>query len=297
MPNVKQQHYLPQFYLKNFGTNKKLDVYDITKKELRCNQSVEKNARINYFYDIDYNELTPFLSELFEIHPSAKGKEIFKDDQFIEKYLSRIEGAIAPILDDLIVDPNNIAKDDYWDLIIVFLHSLAYRTKWYRESNNNINKQIYDHFIQMFPAQNLSQFNEQASQEQQYQHLLSIKSLLSTSLMLSYNYDWYIGINRSSNINFIISDNPATDLIFGFNDICIPFSPNHAFVFKIKDKSADVLTSDKATGNIIEFSEKSVLLYNVKQFGQALNYVYGDENSINMVVKTIQMVNSKKAES
>lgn len=289
MSTVKHQHFLPQFYLKKFSTNNKIDIYDVTTRKIRINQSVEKNARINYFYDIDYDELKPLLSDLFKLHPDAQKREIFKDNQFTEKYLSRVESSISLIIDDLIANPYNIIKDNYWEQIIIFLHDLAYRTEGYRALSSDYNKEIYDKLIDICPEQYLTQFNEKSSKKEQLHRLLSIESLLKTSLMLYENYDFYIGINKSPNINFIISDNPATDIIAKFNDICIPFSSKLAFIFKNKNKEANFFTNDEPTGHIIELSGKSVLIYNIKQFSQAFKYVYGDNSSIQTAINLIKI--------
>lgn len=61
---VKNQHYIPQFYLKRFGKNGKIDVYDIKNKKFIPNSNVSNFASKRFFYDIDTNKLDSELSIL-----------------------------------------------------------------------------------------------------------------------------------------------------------------------------------------------------------------------------------------
>lgn len=85
MPNIKNQHYVPQFYLKGFTDNKK-QVWAFDKATLKSFASSSTNlASESYFYDQ-------------EILDKALGKN------FIEKALEEVEGKTAPLLKKLLKD-------------------------------------------------------------------------------------------------------------------------------------------------------------------------------------------------
>jgi hypothetical protein len=89
MNKIKNQHYVPRFYLKNFINSKdKVFVYDKFVK--RVFESKVKNiANENYFYDID------LLDEITGV------------DQFLEKYFHPLESKISKLLVELIEDLKN----------------------------------------------------------------------------------------------------------------------------------------------------------------------------------------------
>ena len=54
-------------------------------------------------------------------------------------------------------------------------------------------------------------------------------------------------------------------------EICFPISGKLAVIFRTKDKNARMLAGDKPVGNIINLSDKSVLIYNTLQLAYADN--------------------------
>lgn len=117
MSKVKRQHYVPQFYLKqwhNEKSNEQIYVYDKdTKKSYSTN--IKGIASSNYFYD--YPELTEEQKKEFiekvnnskEITAPEK-EQIIKniDKQIIENLLSEIETINSTILNSIIMKLNNI---------------------------------------------------------------------------------------------------------------------------------------------------------------------------------------------
>ena len=89
----------------------------------------------------------------------------------------------------------------------------------------------------------------------------AVPPTLQTMKMLVENYDWYIGYNDTE-LDFIISDNPAQMIWCHFNDICIPVSKHKSVVMRVKDEEAPMISGDKAKGNIINMSIKGVIAYN-----------------------------------
>ena len=282
MSTVKSQHYIPQSYLKRFGTNEKIDVLKIETQEILEKQSTKSYACINYFYDIDPKEIEPYFEDLFKFRPHLRGSPVINDPQYIEHYFSRLEGDIKKIFDDLEQNHSLIKDISIQSKLIIFLHDLSIRTETIRKENISINKTIYDKLKDTFPIESLWQFTDIEAKKKQIRSVIELKPLLRTMQMLTENYKWYIGINNSKNIDFIISDNPALDILLGFNDICIPISKKHALIFKIKNKKAPVLTNDKHHKSRMYLTEKSVLIYNSHQFIQGDRFIFGDKKSIEL---------------
>lgn len=244
MNKVKNQHYIPQFYLKRFATNDKIDVFDLSKNEIRESQTTRNYASSRFFYDIPYKEIESLFEHIFELFPEKKDLDIFKDNQYIEHFLARVEGQTKDIFDDLEKNPSMIKRDDVKSSVIIFLHGLAYRTEAIRNTYEKINKEICDKLKIINPnlsESELSKYNKESAKKQQLEKITTLGPTLKTMKKLIENYNWYIGINCSKNLDFIISDNPAFDLITGFNDICIPISNKFAFIFQIKNKKAPIL--------------------------------------------------------
>lgn len=81
MSDPKRHHYLPQSYLRKFGRDNGVWVYDRKIKKVRW-QKIKDTALESYFYSIELNDGS-------------------KDNKTIETELSKIEGAVAKITDKL----------------------------------------------------------------------------------------------------------------------------------------------------------------------------------------------------
>lgn len=79
---TKNQHYVPQFLLRGFGSDTsfgKINIYDIQRKQIRPNQSIGSVFSQNYFYDKD-NEIENYLSESVEGPASVEIEKIRNND-------------------------------------------------------------------------------------------------------------------------------------------------------------------------------------------------------------------------
>jgi hypothetical protein len=105
MNKVKNQHYVSQFYLKQWTNNKKqLFVYDKKqKKSFTSNVNVVASSR--FFYDlpeIDDNKKVEIIEKLkkdgFE---DAYINDLFQE-QVLENSFSQLEAIVAPLLNQII---------------------------------------------------------------------------------------------------------------------------------------------------------------------------------------------------
>jgi len=102
--------------------------------------------------------------------------------------------------------------------------------------------------------------------------------------MLQYNYEWYEAVNNTE-LDFVISDNPAQTVRNGFNDICIPVSSNKAIIFRIKDKVAPLISKDMPENGVINLSLNSVIAYNCMQLAMGQKFLFGTSNTIKYMKK------------
>lgn len=107
MNKVKNEHYVPQCYLRNFrisGTDGKINVFDKKMEQIRLNQNISDIASERYFYDIDIDKILGELSEEKRndiLQQMGDKYEVYKNDktQRIEKFFSDvIEGDYSQVL-------------------------------------------------------------------------------------------------------------------------------------------------------------------------------------------------------
>lgn len=213
-------------------------------------------------------------------------EDILSDEQIVEHHLADIEGQAQQVFNELEKDQSSLKKDSVKACICNFLHLLAYRTETVRLDSELFFKEMYDNVKSIYPGlpeECYRNFFPERAKEEQIYNLLSIKKSLKTGIMLAIKYNWYIGINTSNNVNFIISDNPALQVAQGFNDICVPISKKYALIFQIKNKKAPIFIKDKHHKCRMYLTEKSVLIYNAFQVNCARRFIFGDKKDIELM--------------
>lgn len=204
--------------------------------------------------------------------------------------MSRLEGIYKELLDNIEANPEIIYEDKSRARFICFVNELAYRTKSFRDRMDDINSTTEDVLSKMCDNLGLSEDTKRKTIGEncipginiQLENILSLEPTLQTMKMLLENYDWFIGYNNTE-LDFIISDNPAQTVWCHFNDICIPISKHIAIVMRVKDDKAPMISIDKAKDNIIDMSIKGVIAYNTMQVSMAQLYLFGTERAINFM--------------
>ena len=108
---------------------------------------------------------------------------------------------------------------------------------------------------------------------------MGLQPVLKTMKMLLENYDWYEAVNNTE-LDFVISDNPAHMVRLAFNDICIPISCNKAIIFRIKDESAPIISKDMPIDGVINLSLNSVVAYNSLQLQSGQKFLFGTSKAV-----------------
>ena len=296
MEKVRRQHYVPRMYLKRFGYGNMDDEYISVLKldngTVLDNRKVKNFAVENYFYDADKEQIAEILKEDLKVFPELCDNENLSDEQFTEHALSREESAISKMLNELQEDLSRIHISSNRNLMIIFLHSLAYRTKQFRDQMDAINNKtekwlnsICDNLgLDEETKKKAIETNCSTGKNTQLYQILGIKPVLETMQMLQYNYEWYEAVNNTE-LDFVISDNPAQTVRNGFNDICIPVSSNKAIILRIKDKTAPLISKDMPENGVINLSLDSVIAYNCMQLAMGQKFLFGTSDAIKYMKK------------
>ena len=277
---IKNQHYVPRMYLNRFlSDGKRICVWNLMNDEIMTRQQPGNYAAKRYFYDASETELKKALTELAELYPLAIEGVDFSDQQFLEKALSRIESDVAVVLDSINVNFEELYTETNMRKLIIFIHSLTYRSEKYRNSMETVRAQLLA-FLQKLgiPPDQVKDIKDTPKDNQLYQ-LMGITPCLRTAKMLMENYNWYIG-TVAGPMQLLISDNPTQGIMLGFNDICVPISGDKAIIFRITDPQAPILSKDLPNGNEIALSQRSVFAYNAVQLSYANRFIFSDKASM-----------------
>lgn len=98
----------------------------------------------------------------------------------------------------------------------------------------------------------------------------------------------YEAINNTE-LDFVISDDPAKAVRLAFNDICIPISHNKGIIFRIKDKMAPIISQDMPVDGVIDLSLNSVVSYNSFQLQSGQKFLFGTSKAIKFMKNIWQL--------
>ena len=299
---VKNQHYIPQFYLKRFGANNKIDVYDINNKKYIENSNVANFACEKYFYDIDLDKIEDEL----KIFKNAPGIQIsdqaynqtINNPQLIEETLSKLEGKMSTYLDELEKDYSLINNEDFLSIFFIFIRTLAIRTSGYRAGLEKITTQTTN-WLKNLGVKKCANYNldidpTELAKIEQLKYLISLPSLFKKSISFFNNYNIYIGINNTD-LGFIISNEPFLHFELGFNDICFPINPHLAIIMQVKDVDDEFLVcrSKPNKENIIDLSIHDIIKYNIFQNHLMSKYLFGKKSDLENTLNIISFLKNK----
>ena len=282
---VKNEHYVPRFYLRRFANNDKIYAYDLEKDNL-FQTNINKIGCNNYFYDVDSNVLKESLSEYKDIYkiPDDIFEKECEDIQFIEKALSRLEDKFSVLLNKFEMDYSIINDEEFLKTFFLFMHTQSIRTKGFRNGLENIASQTKT-WIEKLNIKNVNYPIELEAKDiaklNQIKKLLSLSSVYKKALSFFDAYNIYIGVNNTD-IDFIISDNPMSYFLVGFNDICFPVNSKLSIIMQVKEVKDEFkiccIKPDKS--KMIHLTKKEVIKYNVLQQYSNSKFLLGSEQAL-----------------
>lgn len=195
MSKPKRQHYVPQFYLRNFGPNEN-QIYVFDKIERKTfSSAIASVASDKFFYEWDV--LNAIIGE-----------------QFLEKKFSAFEGLISATLKNLVSSLDNDSFDGISDRVRFDLSEFV----WYQMIRNPegriIGQQMNDELIRVLKESGSSEglFEKYGLSESYDQKVEHLKILLSGNVadrVKNIARKIWIIVKNETSIDFYTSDNPV----------------------------------------------------------------------------------------
>ena len=283
---VKNQHYVPRFYLRNFCVSKQqIAVFDKSKKT-NFKTSIDNIANENYFYDDEY----------VDKHTKTK--------QFLEKFFHPMENKISVILPNLIKELSNNSFSMFsTKLRLEFAFYIIYqycRTKEFREQINQSTKlftqTVADDFIKSQGA-NPEDFEIVTDDKILHIDFLLNNDVFDKLIEDIFDHIWIILVNESD-IPFITSDHPVVK----HSNISHPVlsytglkSPGIEIAFPLSPKYC-LLLAERSYSKIFEpFEDRkmhankdNVMFYNSLQVIQSYRYIFSSSSDFKMAEEILE---------
>lgn len=264
----KDQHYVPQMYLRRFtDSHNQVYVYDLEKKRGYRNLP-RKFAFEKYFYDLDPSSTYEILEEYAPFLTEERRKSL-ADGQLVEEWLSGIEGSANTVLDEL--ERGKTTAEVDMVPIASFIYTLSKRTRKRRVQIQRIGE-----------SSNL--FTKEIAKKEHIKSVISLSGVNRFCGVLLMNYSCCVA-NVDSDVSLIISDNPSLIFDLAVENFCFPISPKKALIFRRRESKTITSESDMFEDRIITLGTSSVMTYNLIQRKQALRFLYGDEATIKHMIE------------
>lgn len=238
MADTKKEHYVPRCYLKHFeADNGKIQVFDKKIMQVREQRPFEV-AMENYFYDIDFVELSKRATpeEMEKIHSDLLKivgeknwdsiQAVLADKKHIEKFYSQLEVIYSLLLGKVIsksyggnnwVINNCYAfSDEEKELFSLFIAIQIIRTKTFREDIGDMIEKLYQTLAyksQMFDKDAIPKEEFEVSVDKDFVKLQHSSMILDPDMTIQiaetlYKHIWVVYVNKT-NHPFYTSDDPV----------------------------------------------------------------------------------------
>jgi hypothetical protein len=282
-PKVKNQHYVPRLYLKNFANPSNQAFFSFNKQFKKAKtSSVAESAQEEFFYDL---------------HPSTLQNP--QDDvQWVEKRFGEIESKFKPQLDEFIsCAAKGSVTSVLADRIAVFAVLQWLRTNSHRLTAMEVDKKTNQALVNQLYAMNHSEIPPaKYKQGEGYAPSLHAQSIFdSESLLMKAgslrNLLWVIGHNNTEHL-FYTSDTPvarrANCEINGAPAVGI-FDPGAEYTFPLTSKFILLMMDRHAFPDLQKYELKTIGLppevierYNSMQVMCSTKYVFCQENDFDL---------------
>ncbi|MGM7683194.1 DUF4238 domain-containing protein [Cytobacillus sp. Hm23] len=317
---VKNQHYVPQRYLRKFAVAQKkkkkniyrFNIFDKEKQESRENQNVENYASERYFYDVDFNELlVQAESEGINIDDEIKVLTNKVDKQHLENvFATKVETTMFDPFEKIIskytLTPANMYKkvqvvpDEDKVTIAYYLALQFVRTKEYREKII----QMYEKGTKLLLRKGLkdeidSEFLDslEIKLKENRINLFHNEHLIDTELLESFakiflKHIWIFGVNETDNL-FYTSDNPL--VFYGHEEhqglgskgveLIFPITPKLVLVMREVERFQRELP---LYNRFIQIPEEYINFYNELQVFQSYRYIFSKDKNFSLVLELME---------
>jgi hypothetical protein len=272
----RNQHYVPQFYLREFATDetygkgKKSQVYICNKKIQSC--------------EIDPRNISSIASQSYLYTPkNINGNR----DYYMDKRLEKFENLYAPIWRNLIKEEKNIDRKK----MSYFLASLILRHPNNLKKNEYTREALYDDILKHNPPNNkkvafiinekeypfnIDEFNNITEYEKSMFFIENIDSFILEFMEIIMKKNWRIVIEKDK--KFITSDNPVC-IVNASTDIFGLTTKGTIIIFPISPKMLLILDDDIGKSDVIEqCSLKHHSCYNLITWKNSDNHIIFHRN-------------------
>lgn len=289
---VRNQHYVPQFYLRKFGSGKKTKrkVWVFNKKTLDLKEEfVKKIASSDYFYDIE---------EEFVLEGYSEDKR-----QLFEEFFGNLETKVSNSFDKLIDKLEAIHEEsssfnlEHEDIVNLshFITFQFLRTNSFREKISSIHEEALINISKLLKKDPVSLNKSQ----KKLLHLEFLKMYFESNMSIYksiYNRKWII-LRNNTNLKIFTSDNPVyleqlRDLgpygygILTADLVVFPLTPKYILCMCIQDSILQMQNQkEKKIDFYTENSREKIESVNLRITSEAHNEVYSIDNNFNTIYK------------
>jgi hypothetical protein len=271
MSKTKRQHYVPQFYLRNFSFNEnQIFVFDKNQQKV-FTSAIGSVASAKFFYEWD--TLNSIVGE-----------------QFIETKFSKFESLISVILKDLILSLEN---SSFSQIINRTKHDIA-EFIWYQMIRNPeariVGRQLHEIIMKSLDEDDTTKNKSKIFDEKAEHVKILLLGDVSMKVKRLVSKIWII-VKNETNQSFYTSDNPVVhythqELHHLAHEIFYPISPKFGLLILYRDLFKEF---EKYENKILILrDEEYITFYNFLQVTQATRQIFSIANDLihaEMIVK------------
>lgn len=294
----KKQHYVPQFYLRNFSesNNNMVDVYLKTHNKF-VNTHVKAICQKNDFYDTEDMSWIVELLHLIKNHNKLDidvDAKIKHNPQYIETvFLNSLEREISTIIKSLLNTTNGfeLQQLEVRTKLTLFFHNLYERSNYKREQYEKFyeqRKRAYHNFPEDIKKNLFANYLNDPKEMQlkammnPYMHLHEFEAIIT-------KYEWALGIADGTS-KFIVSDNPAG--AFFMKELCIPISTSRAILIRPTPPNQRSFYMERRNEKTVKFSKRSMFVSNTFQEATS-TLLIGNRESIREHLSLVKSLKDK----
>lgn len=285
MSKIKNQHFVPQFYLRGFASeNGQIYTFDKFRgKSFKTN--IENVACEKNFYDL----------------PKVDDRRDCIDDQIVEKSLSVLESEFSKSLDFLLLQVRkkrrrrDLFSADHKRNLALFLTIQFLRTREHRNQIMEITEKLGNGLLEKFPDEDYGDYHVEVNQDWLpifQANFMFDPEVIETFSQALLNHIWFIGVNNTD-VPFFTSDHPfvkkehITDPYMSFSGIA---SPGIELAFPLCPKFILILCErtafkkfEKYENRIIPLTTDNVTYYNCLQVVRSYRQIFSSKNDFKLV--------------
>ncbi|KAF0233709.1 MAG: hypothetical protein FD177_1493 [Desulfovibrionaceae bacterium] len=179
----KNQHFVPQFYLRNFsisGNSRGISCYNISRRLLICQASIRGQASKDNFYD---------------------------NDGTVEEYLSKIEGLFSDVIRSIIDGVCDYSSDSFQSMMKMFMINLYVRTEKMAADVERALDKIVRIVSRERVSEDMQRFLDSAMLKLNHPGTIMLNNVKSI-LDVIYDLDVVV-LKNCTSVDFVTSDNPV----------------------------------------------------------------------------------------